>query len=63
MAIYSTEEYSQAFKFRDKPVSIATVIRRCQKNMLPSNHKARLMKAGGKGIWVIEVTQESTRNQ
>ncbi len=55
--IYSLLEYSKTFLFKGKRVSISTLARRCEKGMLPCNHRA--IKLPGKtGSWVIEVLSE-----
>jgi len=53
--ILTPAEYSKAFKMAGKKVSARTIIRRCIKNMLPSDHKARKLPGG---VWAIEVKEK-----
>jgi hypothetical protein len=53
--IYTPSEYAKIFRFENRQVSPMTIKRRCIANLLPSNHKARKLKGGKNGIWVIEV--------
>lgn len=54
--ILTPSEYSQQFKLNGKRVSYKTVIRRCEKGLLPFGHKAIQ-----KGChWLIEVVQKQT---
>ena len=55
--IYTPLEYSEKFLFQGKKVSAMTIKRRCEKGMLPSEHKARKLP-GETGGWVIEVADE-----
>ena len=51
-------EYSKRFSFGNKQVTEKTIIRRCIKGMLPTNHKATKVP-GGRGQWIIEVPEET----
>ena len=49
--IYTPEQYSKLFTINKKKVSAKTVIRRCEKGQLPTNHTPiRLTR-----IWLIKV--------
>jgi len=55
--IYTTEQYRNAFKFRDKKVSLSTIQRRCNKGMLPAGHTSTQLP-GKRGQWIIEVFEK-----
>jgi hypothetical protein len=50
-------EYVKRFPYKGKEVSPKTIIRKCEKGLLPSDHHARQLpcESGGKGQWVIEI--------
>jgi len=52
--LFSLKEYAKKYKFKGKQVSTRTIIRRCEKRMLPIGHRARKLP-GKTGSWVIEV--------
>jgi hypothetical protein len=54
--IITPQEYSEKFLFKGKRVSAKTVTRRCEDNLLPSDHHARKLPGGD---WVIEIAEET----
>jgi len=50
--ILTPSEYAKKFLIHKKQVSSRTVLRMCQKGLLPSEHKTRKIPGG---LWVIEV--------
>jgi hypothetical protein len=49
--IYSVSEYRKKFELNGKFWSSKTIIRRCKKNQLPTNHSPKMVGR----IYVIEV--------
>jgi hypothetical protein len=56
--IYTASEYCKKFLFGNKHVSPMTIRRRCNKEQLPSGHKA-IKLPGDTGTWIIEVEEDT----
>jgi hypothetical protein len=59
--ILTPAEYRKQFPFNNKCVSIKTIIRRCQKNLLPAGHIAKKIP-GARGLWIIEIQNKVQNN-
>ena len=55
--VYTLIKYSEKFPHKGKQLSRSTIMRRCSKGMLPTNHIATRLP-GKRGQWIIEVLEK-----
>jgi hypothetical protein len=55
--VYTALEYSRHYRFRNKFISVRSVLRRCENKQLPKNHIPYKLPVVKNGAWVIEVKE------